>query len=50
MTLVKKFILALSLCFAPVLANAADGTPTLVLDGSNVAVKGRLTPEQKAEK
>lgn len=50
MTLVKKFILALSLCFAPVLANAADGAPTLVLDGSTIAVKGHLTTEQKAEK
>ena len=46
----KKFILSLSLCLAPVLANAADGAPTLVLDGSVAALRGHLTPEQKAEK
>lgn len=50
MTAMKTVLLSLSLCLAPALLHAADGAPTLVLDGSNVAVKGHLTPEQKAEK
>ncbi len=50
MTTMKTVLLSLSLCLAPALLHAADGAPALVLEEGNVAVKGHLTPEQKAAK